>query len=162
MLLNPFVLSYIFLVYCLRIVSEKGTRIQNTNGLYCQLVGKQGTSTKFPVHDKVEGSEDWRDSEVSVDISVSKPCPATYTDICITPSEDIGPLLGIAFSGNSDYRGPWFLSFVLVYKNGTSKPEVFLAHKWLMEGDEILVTSQTCKSIEKDEYFNFTFTFTSA
>ena len=142
---------HLFLVYHLRIVSEKGTLIQNTNGLYCQLVGKQRTSTKFPVHNKVEGSEERRDLEVPANISVRKPCPATYTDICITPNEDIGPLLGIAFSGDSAYRGPWFLSFVLVYKDGTLTPEVFPAHKWLVEGDGILVTSQTCKSIEKDE-----------
>ena len=80
------------------------------------------------------------------DSIMNKPSPATYSDMSIITNEEIGPLLGIAFYSDENNSGAYFVSIVIAAFQD-SEPEVFPAYKWLQKGDEILVTSQTCKSL---------------
>ena len=80
------------------------------------------------------------------DSIMNKPSPATYSDMSIITNEEIGPLLGIAFYSDENNSGAYFVSIVIAAFQD-SEPEVFPAYKWLQGGDEILVTSQTCKSL---------------
>ena len=115
------------------------------------MIGKHGKSERFPIlHESFFSIPFIEDIEgvvvTAYDSIMNTPRPATYSDVSIITNEEIGPLLGIAFYSNEGNSGAYFVSVVIAaFQDNT--PEVFPAYKWLQGGDEILATSQTCKSL---------------
>ena len=116
------------------------------------MIGKLGKSERFrilherffnfecPIVEDIEGVV-----VTAYDSIMNTPPPATYSDVSIITNEEIGPLLGIAFYSDEGNSGAYFVNYVIAAFQD-NMPEVFPAYKWLQGGDEILTTSQTCKS----------------
>ena len=132
-----------YIGYYLRIVSGKRAIREDQCGISCQLICKNGKTDPFPLHgyfDLAGAMFLWLKK-----IVLPGDCPAMYADVSvIVLSEDLGPLLGIAFYAESNHSGSWFLSYVVAVSQ-SGDTELFPAYKWLQKGDQILTTSKTCK-----------------
>ena len=113
----------------MRIVSGKRAIHEDPCGISCQLICKNGKTDPFPLHGYFDLAEAF--VLLTKEIVVPGDCPAMYADISVTVvSEDLGPLLGIAFYAESNHSGSWFLSYVVAVSQGGGT-ELFPAYKWL-------------------------------
>ena len=124
----------------MKIVSQKRDNTEDKIiAISCQLICKNGKSDLIPLSDCLSQSEE------RLKVTCDSQAPGDTISIIIV-KDDLGPLVAVAFYPDASHTGAWFMSYVMaVYQGGN--PELFPAYKWLQRGDELVVTSQTCKCL---------------